>query len=126
VLDFLLLTKPKIFIKGGVVENCIERVIVVVVMMQSCNSCMPLGILMSVHPSLLSCAMQFFVVDLSFIRSSKLVVEAVSIELCCCSLRDVPMRVVAQGLPPATTNVDKVCFFLDVCEFDIYVGVSML
>jgi hypothetical protein len=86
----------------------------------------PLGILMSVHPSLLPCAMQFFIVDLSFIRSSKLVVEAVSIELCCCSLRDVLMRVVGQGLPPAATNVDKVHFFLDVCEFDVYVGVTML
>jgi hypothetical protein len=36
------------------------------------------------------------------------------------------MRVVAQGLPPATTNVDKVCFCCKICELGVHVLVNLL
>jgi hypothetical protein len=67
----------------------------------------PVGILTSVHSScfLVLCS---HVLSSSFIRWNKLVFDTVLIELCGCSSKDVLMRVVAQGLSPATTNVDKV------------------
>jgi hypothetical protein len=35
------------------------------------------------------------------------------------------MRVVAQGLPPATTNVDKVCFCCKIYELGVHVVVNL-
>jgi hypothetical protein len=39
--------------------------------------------------------------------------------------KDVLMRVVAQGLPPATTNVDKVCFCCKIYELGVHVVVNL-
>jgi signal-transduction protein with cAMP-binding, CBS, and nucleotidyltransferase domain len=40
--------------------------------------------------------------------------------------KDVLMRVVAQGLSPATTNVDKVYVCLNCSELEICVGLNIL
>jgi hypothetical protein len=52
--------------------------------------------------------------------------DTVLIELCGCSSKDVLMRVVAQGLSPATTNVDKVYVCLNCSELEICVGLNIL